>query len=382
MPELIGALPSQMILDMMAAGYLTGAREQAVRPASLDLHISSEVYRMRGTFLPRAGESIQEIVKNGMLYAVDISHTPLELNGIYLIRMEESLRLPDAIYGHTNSRSTSGRINLQTRLLVNSTSQFDHVPRGYSGPLWLEVIPKSFPVKLSPGQRLNQLRLFTGDSRLSALEHEFVYDRYHLLYDKEGREVEKFPFMFEGGGLTLSIDLSEEIVGYTCAPSSSKVLDFSADGTLDPMDFFDPLPRPKDGQLTLRRGNFYIMHSKEWLRVPPMLASEMMPYDPSKGEFRAHYAGFADPGWGWGADGSVKGATAVLEVFTHDNDFVLRDGQPICKMVYEKLVDTPDRLYGGRASQSHYHMQCGPRLSSHFRVGPLAPTYAPLFETH
>ena len=124
------------------------------------------------------------------------------------------------------------------------------------------------------------------------------------------------------------------------------------------------------------------MHTKEYIRVPPSLATEMVPYDPSKGEFRAHYAGFFDPGWGWGEDGSVRGAAAVLEVFTHDNDFVLRDGQPICKMVYEKLLETPDRLYGGASSQSHYHMQKGPRLSSHFRVGLPAPTYAPIFETH
>lgn len=380
MPELIGALPSQMIRDMMASGYLTGAREQALRPASLDLHISSEVYRMRGTFLPRAGESIQDILKNGVLYPVDIAQVPLELNGIYLIRLEESLQLPDAIYGHTNSRSTAGRVNLQTRLLVNGTAQFDSIPRGYSGPLWLEVIPKSFPIKLSPGQCLNQIRFFTGDSRLSTLEHEFIYDRYHLLFDKNGQAIPKHPFMFEGGGLTLAVDLTEDIIGYTCAPSTSRVLDFSADSALDPDEFFDPILRPKDGQLTLRRGNFYIMHSKEYIRVPSSLAVEMVPYDPSKGEFRAHYAGFFDPGWGWGEDGTAPGAVAVLEVFTHDNDFVLRDAQPICKMVYEKLVDTPERLYGGQSSQSHYHLQRGPRLSSHFRTGPAAPTYVELLQ--
>lgn len=166
----------------------------------------------------------------------------------------------------------------------------------------------------------------------------------------------------------MSIDLvSQDIVGYRCTPTTSRVLEYSRRDHL-PTDFFEPILRPQDGQLVMRRGEFYIFATKEWIRVPREFAVEMMPYDVSKGEFRSHYAGFFDPGWGFGTNGETLGTPAVLEVFTHDNDFVLRDGQPICQMVYEHLTAPADVSYGDARLTNNYYVQHGPRLSKHFKM--------------
>lgn len=364
--DLKGALAFQHIKELMSLGHIREAQEEHLQPSSIDLSISGEVFRMRGTFLPRPSEKIRDILRNGILFPVSLNQ-PLELNGIYLVRLNEILDLPINIFATTNNKSSSGRINLQTRLIVNGVPSFDYVPKGYRGELWLEIIPKSFPVKLSYSERVNQMRFFTNEPRLNNEEFGRLNEQYGFLRDAKTQPI---PLIDTNGhrGLTMSIDLiSQSIVGYRCTPTPSRVLDYSR-RDYDPLDFFEPIYQPKDGQLIMRRGEFYIFGTKEGIRVPKEFAVEMMAYDVSKGEFRSHYAGFFDPGWGFGSNGEVLGTPAVLEVFTHDNDFVLRDGQPICQMVYEHLTAPADICYGDPRLTNNYYTQHGPRLSKHFKM--------------
>ncbi len=364
--QIQGGLAIQHLRDLLAEGAIKQAGEQHLQPSSLDLTLSPEIYRLRGTLLPRRGESVRELLKDAVLFPTSLDH-PLELFGIYLVRLDQTLALPPQIAAVTNNKSSSGRINLQTRLLVDGTARFDTVPSGYHGELWLEIIPKSFPVKLSPGERLNQMRFATADSRLTSHEHFALLDRSELLCDLNGNALKADMSLVDHDGIAMSVDLtSEDIVGYKCSPTACRVLDY-ARRDLDPLEFFEPIQRPKNRQYVLKQGDFYIFVTKEGLRVPGNYAVEMEAYDPSKGEFRSHYAGFFDPGFGHGLNGEVRGTPAVLEIFTHDSDFILRDGQPICKMTYSRLASPATTLYGDPRLASNYYKQQGPRLSKHFK---------------
>lgn len=358
-----GALPYQHIRSLMDDGRVLGGKKEHLQPSSLDLSLSDEIYRMRGTYLPRIGERVRDLIAHGALYRTTFAQ-PLELNGIYLCRLNEALVLPQEIGGSANNKSSSGRVNLRARLLADGVQAFDHVPHGYAGELWAEIVPRSFPVKLLPGEQLNQLRFFTTDMRLSAEAHRQTRIAQRLLCDANGNSV-----LSVGGkdaGLAMTVDLSgHEIVGYRSAATTCRVLDFSRRDH-DTEDFFTPILRNNEQEIILRRDEFYILSTKEGIRVPPMFAVEMVPYDVGKGEFRSHYAGFFDPGFGYGAQGELSGMCAVLEVFPQDNDVVLRDGQPVCTMVYEHVAELPEVTYGDARLGSNYSAQRGPRLSKHF----------------
>ncbi len=361
---LSGALAYQHIRSLIDARHIFGASPTHLQPSSLDLSLSQEIYRMRGSYLPRTGERVRTLIKEGSLYETSFNE-PLELNSIYLVRLNETLVLPPSIYAFTNNKSSTGRVNLQTRLLLDGVSAFDSIPAGYTGELWLEIIPKSFPVKLCPGERLNQIRFFASDTRLSTEEHLQFHAEEGFLFDAQQKKVFS-PQHARASGITMSIDLtSQDIIGYVCRPTNGKVLDYQRRDYAS-HDFFSPIFRTKKEELVLQKEDFYILVTKEGIRVPPHYAVEMAPYDVGKGEFRSHYAGFFDPGFGYRADGSVMGSPAVLEVFTHDNDFILRDGQPICTMVYEKLSALPEVCYGEQGLGSNYFAQRGPKLSKHF----------------
>ncbi len=362
---MLGVYPSQAIKKLIQEGLILGAEDKNLQPASLDLSISNEIYKMKGIFLPRKNEKISDIIKVGALYRTDLEK-PLECEGVYMIKLNESLNLSSQIFTLTNNKSSSGRINLQVRLLADGVSKFDKIPRGYKGDLWVLVSPKSFAVKLKAGNTLNQMMFFDIDARLSEKEHKALYKKYELFYDKN-KSISYNEVEFDsGGGLTMTVDLDQDIVGYKCIPQAEKVLNFN-EFNHDPLDFFEPIIKPKDGIVVLKKDHFYILSTKEFVRVPKEYAMEMIAYDTSKGEYRSHYAGFIDPGFGYGMDGEIKGTPLVLEVFTNDNDFILRDGQPICKVVYESLVENPELVYGIGNLGSHYHTQRGPRLSKHFK---------------
>lgn len=366
MTDRTGAIPRQLIAEMMQAGYVKNSAAEALQPSSLDLRITDEVYRMRGSYLPRSGERVADIVQRGALYQHSLER-PLEVDAVYLLRLEESLSLPPGIHATANSKSSSGRINLRTRLLADCVPRFDSVPRGYGGALWLEVIPKSFPVLLHPRDCLNQMRFFHGCARLGAFEHRTAYDRFHLLRELDGRFMEASEEVVMEHGVTLTVDLSQnDIVGWRAQLSSWNVID-TAKFDHDARDFFEPIYKPKSGELTLQHGAFYILVTHERVVVPPSLAAEMAAYDTTKGEFRSHFAGFFDPGFGWDDDEAKRGWQAVLEVATSGHDFILQDRQPICLMSYERLLMKPDVIYG-RDIKSHYTGQTGPKLAKWFKT--------------
>jgi dCTP deaminase len=366
-----GAIPFQMIREMIRAGYIPGAAAENIQPSSLDLTVTDEIYRMRGSYLPRAGESVRELVEVGALYKSSLEY-PLDRGGIYLIRLNESLRLPKMITAVTTNKSSTGRIDLRTRLVADGITRFDTIPAGHRGSLWIEVAPKSFPVKLYPGMTLNQMRFFFGPAKLNALEHGFAYDNHGLLRDAFGRPIPQSDNRV-GEGITMTIDLvgdegaeDDAIIGWRSLPGASNVLDMKRFDH-DPFEFFEPLRKQPKGQLTLTTGVFYILNTKERIVVPPEFAMQMANYDPSVGEFRAHFAGFFDPGFGWNEEDAKRGTTAVLEVEAYGHECVLRDGQPICLMVYERMLAVPEKIYGENVG-SHYVGQTGPRLSKWFRA--------------
>ncbi|HWQ99270.1 MAG TPA: 2'-deoxycytidine 5'-triphosphate deaminase [Candidatus Methylomirabilis sp.] len=362
-----GALPFQTIRDILQAGYVTGASDAAIQPSSLDLTITDEVYRMRGSYLPRPGEPVKEIISRGSLYTATLN-LPLERGGIYLIRLKESLKLPKTIHATVSNKSSSGRIDLRARLVADGLPRFDSVPDGYAGSLWIEVVPKSFPVRLHAGDRVNQIRFFYGNAKLNALEHQIAYDNHRLLRSIDGRHIPSNENIVQEG-VTMTIDLlgadgPDGVIGWRSHPGAWNVLD-TARYDHNPFDFFEPIARPRTGELTLTPGTFYVLSTKEKIVVPPHLAAEMANYDPSKGEFRSHFAGFFDPGFGWDADDAKRGTAAVLEVEAFGHECVLRDGQPICLMAFERMLSTPEKLYG-QDMKSNYASQSGPRLAKWF----------------
>ncbi len=365
----LGVFPSQMIRKMIEAGEIK-ADPKNIQPASLDLGISEEVYRMRGTFLPQRGEKIRDVIAKESIYRADLRN-PLERNGVYLIRLNETLGLPKEKFAFASSKSSTGRVDLQTRLLVDGYSRFDTVPVGYEGELWLQVIPKSFLVKLSSGERLNQIRLFNCQARVEWQDMEEVYEGNKLLFDKEDNFIETREKITKENGnkLVMNIDLEGEgeggIIGYKNI-NHDKVLDFGKLGAHAAEDFFEPIFARKDKSLLLEKESFYIFCTKEAVRIPREFSGEMIAYDISSGEFRSHYAGFFDPGFGYGENGEIRGRRAVLEVRSFDNNFIFRDSQPICQMNFEKLIEPADFVYSEKIG-SHYANQSGPRLSKHFR---------------
>lgn len=363
----LGAFPSQYIKQLIQEGAVVGGGLNNVQPSSLDLTLSEEAYRMPGIFLPRPGETIRDIIKTGGGEPWDLSK-PLPLRSVFFVRLRESLKLPSTvIFGYANNKSSTGRINLQTRVICDGVSQFDKVPRGYAGELWLVLSPRSFNIKVHPGLALNQLRFFNSDTRLNNIDHLALYEYFNLLWTPNGQPIRRENVQFDlQGGITMSVNLDSDVIGYSATPNPNVTLDMSRfDHT--PEDFFRPLHKPENGRLMLLRDEFYILSTIERIAVPPEFAVEMVAYDPSKGEFRSHYAGFFDPGFGFGEKGEVKGTIAVLEVYPHDNDFFLRHGQPICKMVYERLATYPELVYGSGKLKSNYQGQTGPRLSKYFK---------------
>lgn len=364
----LGVLPSQMIAEMIESGEIT-ANKRNIQPASMDLSISDEVYRMKGTFLPQKGEKIVNIIKKESIYKAELEN-PLERNGVYLVKLNEKLALSEEKFAFASSKSSTGRVDLQTRLLVDGYPRFDMVPAGYKGNLWLQMIPRSFLIKLNPGERLNQIRFYNSQARIGWQEMREAYESNKLLFDKDSNFIEAKDKMSKeiGDRLVMNIDLDGEgkgsIVGYKNI-SKDQVLDFSRLGYHKPDDFFEPIYSPKDGSLLLEKEFFYIFCTKEAIRIPRDFSGEMIAYDISSGEFRSHYAGFFDPGFGYGESGEIMGRRAVLEVRSFDNNFIFRDGQPICQMSFDKLIEPAEFVYSEKIG-SHYANQSGPKLSKHF----------------
>lgn len=360
-----GALPIQTIRELIENGAITGTDEDCLQPSSLDIKVSDEIYRMRGSFLPRSNEKISDLVKRGSIGDALPAGSVLRRDDVYLCRANTALKLPESINGSVSSKSSTGRIDVRCRLLADSVSRYDHIPKGYEGELWVEIVPKSFDIILSEGQRLNQLRLFCGDGRLNHIEHEMAFVKYGLLRSRDGSKLSSEGFITPDG-ILMTVDLSSnDIVAYR-AKKHWQALDLANKTSYAGSEFFEAIGIPANGELVLKPGEFYLLGTKERLAIPPIYAAEMVQYNATIGNLFTHFAGFCDPGFGWREEGSTSpyGNVAVLEVEVHGNATVLRDGQPICMMAFEKMLGEPEMMYGG--TTSHYGIQDKIKLAKWF----------------
>lgn len=357
-----GALPAQTIRELILQKRIPGASGGCVQPASLDLTLSDEVYRVDGLFLPRTGEKIRDALSKAN--PISFSHDGVFEVGVpYVARLNETLHLPADVYAYSNPKSSTGRNDVKVSLVADGIPRFDSagVP-GYSGELWVFIEPKSFRIRLPRAETLLQLRFFNADTRVNEKELSALYRQEPLLFRKGGQPLafDELKISDRDGGLILTVDLDEDVIGYR-SDGSLGILDFAKRNFYNPLDFFEPIRRPARSALLLRKGSFYIFYTREYVRVLHALACEMMPVDIRNGEFRSHYAGFIDPGWG-----SAKGLPLVLEVRPFDDNILLSHGQPICKLVYERMAGAPDIVYGEQIG-SNYFAQSGPLLSKHFK---------------
>ncbi|NWG72461.1 MAG: 2'-deoxycytidine 5'-triphosphate deaminase [Parvularculaceae bacterium] len=352
-----GVLPAEEIEALIASGAVNapaGLKPRQIQPASLDLTIGARAWRARASFLPSRGGSVAERLEDGLLmHELDLSRPAiLERGCVYLVELAERLRLPADIRAAANPKSSTGRIDVFVRLVVDGGGSFDEAPAGYEGPLYAEISPRTFSIVIRPGSSLNQIRFKRGECRLGDSELAALHASAPLI-DGDASIA---------GGIGLCVQLrasSRGPVGWRGRRHAS-LIDVDAPGALAAEDYFEPIAAPASGFIILDPDEFYILASREALVVPPDFAAEMTPIDPGLGEFRVHYAGFFDPGFGW-----RRGSRAVLEVRSHDAPFVLEDGQLVARLAYERMAARPRRLYGEDLS-SHYQGQ-GLRLSKHFR---------------
>jgi dCTP deaminase len=338
-----------------------------LQPASLDLRLSKEAYRVRSSFLPGRESTVRERLKSLNAEPVSLAGkgAVLEKGIVYVARLMERLELRPNLSGAANPKSSTGRIDIFTRLIVDGGEAFDDVPLDYKGELWLEVSPRSFSVRVKVGTKLNQVR-FRSRHPQQRDRHTFTLDDAELRKRHRATSLVDSPLDMREG-VVLRVDLgglSESVVGYR-AIKNSDVIDVNRLRGYRIEDFWEPIHAREDRRLILDPDQFYILASREKVQIPSDLAAEMAPIDPAFGEFRVHYAGFFDPGFGQGADGRPS-ARAVLEVRSRDVPFLLEDGQPVGRLVYEKLAGLPDALYGADASSNYQHQ--GLKLSKHFQA--------------
>jgi dCTP deaminase len=360
-----GLLPSQRIEALIAEGAVRmGAPADAdqLQPASLDLRLGAVAYRVQASFLPGERATVAERLEDLRLHdALDLSRPcMLERGCVYIVPLLESLRLPPGVSARANPKSTTGRLDVFTRLIADRATEFDGVPAGYQGPLYVEVVPRTFSVVVTQGTRLNQLRFARGDASFLDDDLAALHRREPLVF-LDGAPAE--PVI--SGGLWLTIDLrgsgGSDVVGYRAKPYG--LVDLSRVHHYDPADYWEPVHRSRKDTIILDPDDFYILASRESIRVPPALAAEMVAYEPPIGEFRVHYAGFFDPGFGHGP--GLRGTRGVLEVRSHEVPYLLEDGQIVARLVYERLLEPPTRLYGTGIGSSYQHQ--GLTLSKQFR---------------
>lgn len=365
----MGIIPIQLLKNLTEKGFISSSiplTEKQFQPASLDLRIGSKAYRIRSSFLPQKG-SIEDRLKDLFMYEVNLEENGiLERGNIYLIPLMEELNLPDYIRGRTNPKSTTGRLDIFTRVITDYSHRFEDIDHGYKGKIFLEVVTRSFTVRVKPGQSLNQLRLFTGNERLNDNELRTIYDKYSLLYDDNHKPISGRDIKISDG-LFMSINLKGNrlgIIGYK-AKKNSAVIDIDRTEFYDASDYWEPIYPPKNDFLIIEPEEFYIFSSKERVRVPLEYAAEMLEYDAGSGELRTHYAGFFDSGFGYGARGEIKGTKAVLEVRPHDVPFRIEDNQIFFKIRYEKMMEQPLTYYGMDIGSSYFNQDL--TLSKQFK---------------
>jgi dCTP deaminase len=365
-----GVLPDHLLARAIRAGYIDAGRfsmvPENIQPASLDLRLGESAVRIRASFLP-GRDSVQDKLKGYALHEIDIRKegAMLEAGQPYLVELKERLHLPKGLRGRTNPKSSTGRVDVFTRVITDGSDRFDEITAGYEGGLYLEVVPLSFAVRVREDLTLNQLRLTMGRAALSDQEIVSAHAREPLLY----RTGEAIPAdqLLVSDGLFLSLDLRGDEwrrVGYS-ARDHAPLLDLTQQRDLDPEPFWESVTREDGNRIVLSPRKFYLLMSNEAVSISPDLAAEMTAYDPTSGELRTHYAGFFDPGFGFDPDGRFHGSRAALEVRAHEVPFVIEHGQAVCKLRFERMIARPAVLYGPEIGSSYQRQE--ETLSRHFR---------------
>jgi len=363
-----GILPAQTIREMIEAeriGLDAPLKPAQLQPASLDLRLGAKAYRVRASFLPAKGSVVADRLDDFKLHEIDLTQSAvLETGCVYIVPLQERLALPDDIAASSNPKSSTGRLDVFTRVIADGVPAFDQVPAGYAGPLYAEICPQTFPIVVRSGSTLSQIRFRCGNPAETDAGLADLHARETLV--SGGAEAD-----IGAGGIALSVALMPRLdagetmlIGYR-AKRNTGLVDVDEPGSCRIAEYWelihhDPAAGPR---MILDPDQFYILASKEAVHVPPTHAAEMVPFNPLVGEFRVHYAGFMDPGFGHAASGG-SGARVVLEVRSHKVPFILEDGQIIGRLVYERLTELPEMLYGSDLG-SHYQAQ-GLKLSKHF----------------
>jgi dCTP deaminase len=367
-----GVLPFQALQTMLREHEIWSQQEitaAQLQPASLDLRLGPVAYRVRASFLPGPDSTVLDRVKELDGYEIDISQgAVLERGCVYVVPLLERLELKGGVSGMTNPKSSTGRLDILTRMIADRGQVFDEVEPGYSGPLYAEITPRTFSIVVREGSRLNQIRFRRGSPALASSELQRMHAAGDLVNVDVDDRLGQRPL--RGKYVPVTIDLiggsesagGDTLIGYRAKKHTDRI-DVDKIANYDATDFWDPIHRHRAPRMILDPDEFYILATRERVRVPPDYAAEMIPYETAVGEFRVHYAGFFDPGFGW--DMSSGGSRAVLEVRSHEVPFMLEHGQTVAMLRYERMSTRPDRLYG-QGIGSNYQNQ-GLKLAKQFR---------------
>jgi dCTP deaminase len=383
-----GVLPNQWLAAAIDEGILDAGAftipPANIQPASVDLRLGEVCYRMRCSFLPDR-DAVKDRMDGLVLEKLDLHRdgVVLEPGRPYLIPLKEQLALPATFRGKANPKSSTGRLDVFTRLITDGSYRFDEISPGYHGGLYLEVVPLSFPIRVREDLTLNQLRLSVGHHAVTDDEIRALHQAEPLLYE-QGRPVSDSELAV-GNGLFLSLDLRGDgtggWVGYR-ARENTALLDLTRAGPFERDEYWERVKREEGGRIVLSPKRFYLLLSREAVTIPPTLAAEMTAYDPTSGELRTHYAGFFDPGFGYDPRGGFHGSRAALEVRAHDVPFMIEHGQPVCKLTFERMLAAPTALYGPDIGSSYQQQE--DTLGKHFSpagpvspVSPVSPTDSP-----
>ncbi len=373
-----GVLAYQQIRAAVKAGWIRSAapfEKRQFQPSSLDLRLGEKAYRIVASFLPQNTRVLNRIEPDPvpdmsetdlLMYSLDLrSGAILEKGAVYLIPLLEELRLPKRIRAKSNPKSTTGRLDIFTRVITDLTPRFDEIRPGYHGRLYLEVAPRSFSIRTATGMSLNQIRFMIGDGSISDAEIGELHEREALLCAESGAQIPREGLAIHEG-LFMSVDLvgkdTNGIVGFK-SKKNSQVIDLGRIGYYDPHEYWEVIHHHPRDSLIVEPDEFCMFASKERIRVPPAYAAEMVAYDSGSGELRVHYAGFFDAGFGYGR-GELRGTRVVMEVRARDVPFLICDGQTFFKVRYERMAAAPSKVYGELGS-SYQHQSL--TLSKHFR---------------
>src|SRR5271167_1897294 len=369
MDKRAGVLPSQLLREAVSREWLVAGAwripPESIQPASVDLRLGEHGWALRCSFLPDSDSTVEEKFEGLAFEKIDLRDgATLERDRPYLVPLIEQLRLPEHIRAKANPKSSTGRLDVFTRVITDRNHRFDEIAAGYQGKLYLEIVPRSFAIRVKTGLSLNQVRLICGDARLGDRELLALHQECPLLY-RDSHPLRESELSL-ADGLFLSLDVSgplEGVVGYR-ARRNSLPIDLTRAGALSWGDYWEPVHPERGGRIVLDPEVFYLLLSSEEVSIPPSYAAEMLAYDPTAGELRTHYAGFFDPGFGYSPGRKAHGSRAALEVRARDVSFMVEHRQPVCKLAFERMAEDPDVLYGQDVGSNYQGQQT--MLSKHF----------------